>query len=108
MARQIYSWLFREDTITPGGVIVLPLDPAFTYVVRDCTGIASSAADMSVSLNVNINGTTMMQFGSADLPTTPFSWQGHIVVPGTDSLELACFGTAGFINFALSGYKLFA
>lgn len=108
MARPIYSWLFRVTTISPGGVEAIPTDPAYTYVIRDITGISVSAADSSVSLNVNVDGFTLWQFGSADLGTVPFSWQGHVVAPGTSTLQLSCFGSAGFINVAVSGYRLSA
>lgn len=108
MSRPVYSYQFRVDTLAPGGVIVIPLDPLFTYVLRDFTGFMVSAPTSALDTYINIDGNTIIQYHCLDGCRRFFSWQGHIVVPGSEGLELASDGDPGFTNFALSGYKLSA
>jgi hypothetical protein len=106
MARQIYSYLFGVGNLAPGGHIDLVLDPAFVYVVRDVTVFLSTTVPGPLRLQVSILGNTLWSYGISGEPAAPYSWQGHVVLPGLFTLTVDCFGGSGFANYAISGYRL--
>lgn len=105
MAR-LFSYTFGVGNLAPGGHIDFTLDPAFVYVVRDITGFLSTTVTEALRLQVSVLGNTLWSFGISGVPARPFSWQGHVVVPGLFTLSADCFGASGFANYAISGYRL--
>jgi hypothetical protein len=104
---QVYSFTFGVGNLAPGGHVDLgPLDPAFIYVVRDITGFLSTTVTEAMRVQFSVLGNTLWSFGISGYPGRPYSWQGHVVVPGLFTLTADCFGASGFVNYAVSGYRL--
>lgn len=109
MARPIYSWLFDRETLATGGFTLVPLDPAFTYVIRDITGQLIAGSAGTISLEVQVGADVLWHFPCPQNWVKPFSWQGHVVVPGaTTSILVNALGSAGSVAVAVSGYRLSA
>lgn len=106
MARQLYSYSFLIETITVGGVVVVPLDPADLYVVRDVSAFFQTPSDDALALRLLWGPYVLLHLAAPGHSTTSHSWQGHIVAPGTNSLQAEVLGGSGSIDVAVSGYRL--
>jgi hypothetical protein len=108
MARPVYSYLFSVNTLAPGGHEDIVLDALFTYVVRDITCFLSPLSDFPIRLQISVLGDTLWDFCVSGQPAAARSWQGHVVVPGAFDVTVDVAGFSGYVNYAISGYKLSA
>jgi hypothetical protein len=103
----VYSWCFQVETLSAPGTTLVPLDPAFTWIIRDITGVLEGSSTGIISLEVIVNTITLWHFPCPQDWVQPFGWEGHVVVPGSVStIELSALGSGGNIGLAVSGYKL--
>ena len=106
MAFPVYSYRFQTANIGPGGVVNIPLDMTKIYVIRDCTGTSRNDSDISLHFNVFLDGNLIFYLGHPGAGRRGFSWQGHVVFPGTAGLQVTCDGDTGEVDYAISGYQL--
>lgn len=107
MTRPVYSYLFTFNSLAPGGHEDIVLDALFVYVVRDIEVFLSTTVTEPMRLQISLEGNTIWSFGISGIPARSATWQGHVVVPGVFTLSTDCFGASGFVNYVISGYKLF-
>lgn len=109
MATPVYSLSFGAGLLISGGGEVLDLPDGYQWIVRNISGVISSASDGGGGFGASLGAVQFASWFVPSFTSLPFEWAGRIVTTGPSSvnLDILTGSAAGVVvSYAVSGYRL--
>ena len=106
MAKPVYSVSLLAADIASGDAAVVDLVEGYTYVLRDITWVVSTASDSPATLQIELDGQTIM---AVAVPLGTYIGgrrECRVVAPGPSTLSCSLGGLGCNCSVEISGYQL--